>query len=126
MKVNELFNHELFGGAKPITFENARILRKELTKAEAILWKSLRNRKLAGVKFRRQHPIKQFIVDFYCASKKLAIEIDGAIHDPEDAKEYDENRSHELEEIGIRILRFSNEQVVYEMDEVLNQIRNYL
>jgi len=126
MKINELLNHELFGGAKPQTFENARKLRNELTEHEAILWKRIRNRKLAGFKFRRQHPMKQFVLDFYCASKKLAIEIDGAVHSTCEAREYDENRSYALEELGIRILRFSHDRIENDIEGVLAEIQSYL
>ena len=70
--------------------------------------------------------MKQFILDFYCASKKIAIEIDGAVHSTNDAREYDENRSYELEEIGIRILRFSNNQIEEDIEGVLARIREYL
>ena len=126
MKINELLNHELFGGAKPKTFENARKLRKELTEYESKLWERIRNRKLDGVKFRRQHPMKQFILDFYCASRKLAIEIDGDIHNSNTAIKYDENRSYELEEIGIRILRFSNDQIEKDIEGVLAEIQKHL
>jgi len=126
MKVNELRNHELFAGAKPTTFENAHKLRKESTPAEQFLWKRLRNRKLNGAKFRRQHPMKQFILDFYCADKKLAIELDGNVHNSSEAKEYDENRSYELEALDIKIIRFTNDQVFFELEYVLDQIRLYL
>ncbi len=126
MKINENLNCELFAGARPNTFEFARKLRKELTEAELLLWKKLRDRKLGGAKFRRQHPMKQFVLDFYCASKKLAVEIDGAIHNTKEAREYDENRTFELEEIGIRIIRFSNDQILNDIEQVLNQIREFL
>ncbi|HEY5714550.1 MAG TPA: endonuclease domain-containing protein [Candidatus Gracilibacteria bacterium] len=96
--------------------ERAREMRKNPTPAEHKMWEDLfRDRKL-GFKFWRQKPIDQFIVDFYCAELKLAIEIDGDIHDLQ--KEYDEERSLILEnKYGIRLLRFTN-------DEVLNDIEN--
>jgi very-short-patch-repair endonuclease len=68
-------------GAKNKDFVNAKVLRKTMTDAEILLWKALRNRRLNGFKFRRQHPIKGFIADFYCHEARLVIEVDGEIHD---------------------------------------------
>ena len=76
-------------GASPEIFKRANSLKKEMTPAEKILWGELRNSKLDGHKFRRQHPIGKFIVDFYCHEKKLVIELDGGIHNNVDVKERD-------------------------------------
>lgn len=126
MKSNSLLEHDLFGRAKPKTFENARLLRNALTEAENLLWHNLRNRKLAGAKFRRQHPMNQFIVDFYCAHSKLALEVDGEIHHSKESSEHDENRTYELEQLGIKVIRFSNNQVLNAIDEVLTEIVKHL
>src|SRR5688572_16931768 len=88
----------------------ARILRKNMTQAESMLWKSLRSRKLAELKFRRQSPIEWFVVDFLCMKHNLVVEVDGGIH--EQQKEYDREREDILHSKGFRILRFSNERVM--------------
>ena len=80
----------MFYGASPITFDKARLLRNNMTKAEQILWDKLKDRNVFKPRFRRQHPIGIFIVDFYCHEYKLAIEIDGEIHLKKEAKEYDD------------------------------------
>jgi very-short-patch-repair endonuclease len=112
--------------AFPDTFRKARELRREMTQAESELWKEIRSRKLEGIKFRRQHPIGQFIVDFYCSEKNLVIEIDGDIHEDELIKEYDQNRSFELEKLGLKVIRFNNSEVLGNLNEVLQEIRQYL
>jgi len=89
--------------------ERARQMRKEPTNAEASLWARLRKRQLAGLKFRRQHIITHFIVDFYCPKAKLAIEMDGAVHDEQG--EYDQEREKILQELGYGVLRFTNAEV---------------
>ncbi len=104
----------------------ARELRNNLTEAENILWQELRNRKLDGFKFRRQHQIDIFIVDFYCHKKKLVIELDGGIHNVEDIEEYDIARSEELKIFGIKVIRFNNEEVYQNLDSVLINIKQEL
>ena len=110
--------------------EIARSLRKNLTEPEKILWKELRNRKLNGAKFLRQHPLFYFslrkrtylfIADFYCAEKKLVIELDGKIHDY--TKEYDKNRDYVMFERGLNVLRIKNEELE-NINEVLLKIKN--
>lgn len=96
-----------------------RELRKTQTKAEAILWSRLRNRQLNGYKFRRQHPVAGFILDFFCPEASLAIEVDGEIHKDKETKEYDLERSRILAENGIRVLRFWNFEVETETEKVL-------
>ncbi len=94
------------------TIETARVLRKQSTKAEKILWNELRNRKFNNLKIRRQHPIGKYVVDFFCYEKKLIIEVDGEIHDNNKQKEYDTIRQTELENSGYRIVRISNKDVI--------------
>jgi very-short-patch-repair endonuclease len=108
------------------TFEKAHALRQSMTKAETVLWNELKNRKFMGLKFRRQHPIHQFIGDFYCHEKKLIIEVDGSIHDREESNEHDVNRTAELDHMGISVIRFRNEQVFNNIDLVLNEIRQFI
>jgi very-short-patch-repair endonuclease len=116
------YKENLFKGAPASKFGYARNLRKELTEAEEILWQHLRNRKVNGAKFRRQHPIKHYVLDFYCHEAKLAIEIDGGIHDVKENTSYDENRTAVLKELGINVIRFSNEQVMNNTVAVLDEI----
>ena len=102
---------------------NAKELRKKMTPAEEMLWKNLRNRKCGGYKFRRQHPINQFIADFYCHEAKLVVEVDGGYHQTVEQKESDENRSAEMEKWDILIIRFTNDEVLQSMIKVLNKIK---
>jgi len=97
--------------------ENAKGLRISSTQAEKVLWQEIRNKKL-GVKFRRQHVIENFIVDFYCHECKLAIEVDGGYHLEQNQREYDENRSFNLSEYGITVLRFTNDEVLIDTNKV--------
>ncbi len=117
---------ELHIGAGKMTFNHAMELRKNLTPAEDKLWDALRNRRLCGFKFRRQHPLKQFIADFYCHEKKLVIELDGEIHQKQEISEYDEGRTFELEKFGLTVLRFKNEEVLRSFDKVLDMIKTAL
>jgi len=112
--------------ADPKLFYYARLNRKVQTEAEKILWHCLRNRKLQGFKFRRQHPIAHFIADFFCLESNLVIEIDGSYHDEREQQEYDEGRTFELEEINVKVLRFTNEEVIRDTEFVLKEILNHL
>ena len=122
----EKYGDELFKGANPKLFEFSKILRKTQTDAEDIIWQSLRNRKILGFKFRRQHPLGKYIADFYCYEAKLVIEIDGGIHNQLENKEYDNGRSFELEELGITVIRFINKEVEDNLEKVLNSIKKHL
>src|SRR5690554_1615384 len=102
---------------------NARENRKNPTEAEDLLWQEIRNQKL-GAKFRRQHYIDNFIVDFVCLDKGLIIEVDGEYHETQ--KEYDENRTYELERFGFRVIRFTNDEVLNNTKEVLSKIQKEL
>jgi len=98
----------------------AKKLRKEVAPAEAILWKELRGRRFAGFKFRRQQPIDQYIVDFFCASTRLVIELDGNSH--LERNEYDALRTEHLKNEGLRVIRFWNTMVYDDLDTVLGVI----
>jgi very-short-patch-repair endonuclease len=100
----------------------ARLLRKKATDVERILWRRLRNRNFAGYKFRRQHPFGPYILDFYCPSAKLAIELDGGGHDYRASQVRDRARSEFLSRQGVAVLRFWNHQVRQELDSVLQAI----
>lgn len=112
--------------ASPKTFENARFLKKVVTDTEIILWEHLRGRRFKGFKFRRQHPIASYIVDFYCHEYKLVVEVDGEIHKLNDNPEYDKGRTNELESLGLKIIRFTNEEVEKNISGVLNIILDNL
>jgi very-short-patch-repair endonuclease len=123
IKLRNTNTHIYHFGAKPEIFDRAQQLRKKMTEAEKILWKRLRNRKFEGLKFRRQHPVGYFIVDFYCHEKRLVVEVDGSIHDLEEVKERDENREAELKNLGLTVVRFTNNEVIYHINKVLNTLR---
>jgi len=114
----------MFYGASPLLFIRARKLRDQMTEAEQRLWGFLSNKQLKGYKFRRQHPIKYFIADFYCHRARLVVEVDGDIHKFQ--KEYDAGRTYELEELGITVIRFTNAEVFDEIEKVLERISEYL
>lgn len=116
----------MFLGAPSDHFGFARELRKNGTQTEEIIWECLRNRKINGHKFRRQHPITSYILDFYCHQAKLAIEIDGEVHNNNAAKCYDKNRDNDLKAQGITTLRFTNNEVNTDLMRVLNNIRSFL
>ena len=122
--ITKSFQGILNFGAKREVFENAKELRKSQTEAEKALWGVLRSRRCGGLKFRRQHPIKDFILDFYCHEYLLGIEVDGSVHENDVANEYDLNRTAELEFLGITILRFKNEEVLTDLSKVLTEIMN--
>jgi len=106
---------------KPIV-EIARTLRQRETSAEQILWEALRDRRLNGLKFRRQHPIANttFVADFLCYEARLAIELDGGIHAQQQVD--DRTRQEMIESLGYRVLRFSNTQVYDALADVLSEI----
>jgi len=102
--------------------EIAKELRENKTNSETILWDILKSRKLNGLKFRRQYAIGRYIADFYCVEKRLAIEIDGNIHKKRDIKEYDLIRQEEIESRNVLVLKFTNEEVEKNIDEVKRKI----
>ena len=98
----------------------ARAMRTSMPDAEALLWSLLRNRRLANAKFRRQHVIAPYIVDFYCAEHRLVIELDGGQHSEQ--QDYDQRRDAFLEQKNITVLRFWNHQMLNETEAVLEEI----
>lgn len=115
---------DMYFGAKPELFRLARNMRNNPTKAEKILWKKLKEFRNTGFIFRRQHPIDIFIADFYCHKLKLVIEVDGEIHSDHQVQEYDDGRSGELEKLGIKVIRFSNEYIINNEELITNLIQN--
>ena len=101
-------------------------LRRNIPNAEILLWRKLRHRQLSGFKIRRQFSIGRFIVDFYCPQAKLAIEIDGDTHYADSQQILDKNRQAFIEMLGIKVLRFTNNEIYKEINEVLHAIHNEL
>jgi len=104
----------------------ARILRQDQTSAEEKVWELLRKNQFMGLKFRRQHLIEGFVVDFYCHDLKLAIELDGGIHNRKMNKAYDEFRQTELEAEGLRFIRITNEEFETDPEILFNRIKQFL
>ncbi|MFO0895888.1 MAG: endonuclease domain-containing protein [Pirellulales bacterium] len=100
----------------------ARRLRQDASDAESFLWALLRGRRRDGCKFRRQHPVGPFVLDFYCEQARLAIECDGGQHNTDEARRHDERRTLLLAERGIRVLRFWNHEVFEDSEAVLEAI----
>jgi very-short-patch-repair endonuclease len=118
----ESYNDNLHKNASKTLYQYAKELRKNHTEAEEILWQHLRSRKLGGLKFRRQHPLHKYIADFYCNEKKLVIELDGDVHLANENPEYDKGRTQTLEELGSSVVRFSNDEVIKNIQTVLARI----
>lgn len=95
-------------------------MRANPTPAEALLWEHLRNRRLGSLKFRRQYYIDRFIVDFFCSSAKLVVEVDGGVHKAQ--QEQDRVREEILSGQGVRVIRFTNEEVITDIEKVKAQI----
>ncbi|MFA4844514.1 MAG: endonuclease domain-containing protein [Candidatus Margulisiibacteriota bacterium] len=112
--------------------QTVRSLRKDQTEAEKVLWRALKDRKLSGKKFLRQHPIvfewqgreRFLIADFYCHEAKLVIEVDGGVH--EQQKDYDEAREYVLKSLGLSIVRFRNAEIIDQLRISLDALRVYL
>ena len=111
---------------KPALKSKRKQLRNSLTPTEASLWKSLQRSQVSGKKFRRQHSVGNYILDFYCPECRLAVELDGQGHFNAMASEYDYLRSEYLRNLNIRVLRFENRLVFENLEDVLNVIRNEL
>jgi very-short-patch-repair endonuclease len=115
-----------------IAVDTARNLRQGSTTAEMIFWETVRKRKVAGKKFLRQHPIRFeyegkphfFIADFYCAGSKLVVEIDGKIHENQQAR--DQHRTNIIEQKGIRVIRFKNEEIEEDISSIIKKLVRYI
>jgi very-short-patch-repair endonuclease len=112
--------------ARASVLNNAEKNRLNNTPAEAVLWEAIRLKKLDGFKFRNQHAIGGYVVDFYCHEAKLAIEVDGEYHLEPNQKEYDEERTLRIEASGVKIIRFTNQEVLTNLEAVLVKIRENL
>lgn len=106
----------------PQLLEFAKNMRHNATDAEYLMWQLLRNKRFMNLKFRRQHVIKPYIVDFYCHEIGLVIELDGSQHNTEDGKEYDAERTQFLEALGLNVVRYWNHDVLSQTDVVLEDL----
>ena len=123
-KLKPNYDDGMWKGAPSDSFSKAQFLRRNETKAEKLLWEKLRNNQLEGLKFRRQHPVNIYIADFYCHKFKLIIELDGDYHDQEEQKQKDEVRTEVLRLNDLKIIRFKNEEVEQDINQVLTTIKN--
>jgi very-short-patch-repair endonuclease len=113
MQYNNEFNKvTMFYGASSLIMDRAKQLRRRMTEPEKIVWEIVRENSILGLKFRRQHPINNYIADFYCHKIKLVVEIDGETHNQESAKLYDEHRTNVMNSFGIEVIRFNNKVIL--------------
>lgn len=125
MKKNPFSPGDMWKGASTKIFSNARKLRENQTEAEDFLWLALRENQLDGLKFRRQHPLSIYIADFYCHKLKLIIEIDGGYHQTKEQMILDAERTTAIEFQGLKVIRFTNDEVLLKLPEVLNKIKEF-
>ena len=110
-------------GVQPVVQQMAKANRRRETGAEARLWGALRGRRCDDLKFRRQHALGPYILDFYCAERRLVVEVDGSVHDGEDARAQDQTRTDHLTACGLHVLRLPNAAVMNDLATVLETIR---
>ncbi len=115
-------NQKIFN-RKPLK-EFRKELRNNLTPAEAVLWTALQKKQLEGRKFRRQHSIGKYVVDFYCPAEKLVVELDGAEHYTPEGSDYDEKRDAFIIGLNIKVLRYENRDIYNNLEAVLEDIKN--
>ncbi len=125
-KDNPYHDESMWKGASANTFSKAERLRNNMTTPESILWEAVKGNKVEGYKFRRQHPIHLYIADFYCHKLKLVIEIDGEYHNSETQLKKDQERTSYLNAQGIQIIRFTNSEVINNLNEVINKIKEVI
>ena len=118
-------DNDMYYGAMPYLFKKAKELRLNPTEAEARLWAHI-SRSQLGVRFKAQHPIAEFIADFYCHQHKLVIEVDGEIHNTDEQRKYDLMRTSIFNEYGIQEIRFTNEEIEKDIDAVIERIKDKL
>ena len=126
MDKNSLQSENMWKGASPKIFSNAKKLRDNSTEAEEKLWLAVKNNQIEGFKFRRQHPLSFYIADFYCHALKLVIEIDGGYHLTEEQLLLDEKRTKDIEFQGLKVIRFTNEEVLLLLPEVIAKIKAFI
>ncbi|HEY9168518.1 MAG TPA: endonuclease domain-containing protein [Lutibacter sp.] len=116
----------MWKGASPEIFSNAEDMRNNLTEAEKLLWEQLESNKFHNLKFRRQHPILNYVVDFYCHKLKLVIEIDGGYHENKEQIEKDRERTENLIFNELTVIRYTNSQVKEDITAVLTGIEEFI
>lgn len=121
-EVKPNYDEGMWKGAPVSSFLKAKILRKEETASEKLLWEKLRGNQIKGYKFRRQHPVNLFIADFYCHQLKLIIEVDGEYHLSKEQILSDEDRTNILNANGLDVMRFKNEEVLNDIVSVMSKI----
>ncbi len=126
MKKNPLLSDNMWKDASGIIFSNAKNLRENPTQAEEVMWLSLSNNQLEGYKFRRQHPLLNYVADFYCHQLKLVIEIDGEYHQTAEQKRLDKERTVNIEFQGLYVIRFNNDEVLTDIKSVLCKIKEFI
>jgi very-short-patch-repair endonuclease len=126
LKIMDYWLADFFYGATPEIFKKAAILRKNMTFTEKLLWDRLKAKQINGYRFRAQHPINYYIADFYCHKIKLVIEIDGDEHEKKDNKAYDYDREMIMSSFGITTIRFSNNQIITNLEDVIAYIETKL
>jgi len=118
-------NGGMFEGASHLIFANAKLLRKNMTAAETVLWMYLKEG-INDCKFRRQHPIGIYIADFYCHKAKLIIEVDGSIHHLDEVKQNDREKEAYLINNGYSVVRFTNKEIMSQAETVVEKIKNII
>jgi very-short-patch-repair endonuclease len=126
MGINPFKPDDMWKGATPQVFSNAQELRANATDAEEKLWLAVRNNQIEGYKFRRQHPLSIYIADFYCHALKLVIEIDGGYHLTEEQQLLDKKRTSDIEFQGVKVIRFTNEEIMLNLPEVIYKINAFI
>jgi very-short-patch-repair endonuclease len=126
MKRNPFEKDNMWKGAPVSIFSNAKKLRENPTEAEKLLWLALKSNQVDGYKFRRQHPISLYITDFYCHKLKLVIEIDGGYHLTKKQQVLDKERTNAIEFQGLKEIRFTNEEVLLKLPEVIDKIKEFI
>ncbi len=111
---------------QPYNKEYRRLLRHDMTPSERMLWKHISDKQLDGWRFRRQHGFGPYVLDFYCPVLKLCIEVDGEIHQRTDVVEKDKERTSFLENNGIKVIRFTNDEIENDISDVLERIRRFI
>ena len=111
---------------QPYNKEYRRLLRHDMTPSERMLWKHISDKQLDGWRFRRQHGFGPYVLDFYCPVPKLCIEVDGEIHQRTDVFEKDKERTSFLESNGIKVIRFTNDEIENDISDVLERIRRFI
>ena len=119
-------NRSMYKGAPASSFVKARILRQNMTIAEKALWECLKNKQFENLKFRRQHPLHIYIVDFYCHELGLIIEIDGEYHNEVSQIQKDLDRTELLKFQNLHLIRFTNDAVVNSLGKVLDELKQYV